>query len=250
MSSTMARQGGWVQLEQSNMRLALYMSDMAKGGFSRATIEEMQYLIDNHRRKVSEEKKRGVVFLGHRMANAGIERHPAMVLKYLMDGRFPCQNGTAKIYSDTQKAQRHGCSCRQTDAISGQKLICATCATWWHWGSSKFRNWMCATRICVYTDISFQLSVFQSCCIWHGSQGRSRLQSRLAGWWWSIHWFVLNLLNSNAAEMCFADVSSLFSKPESENEHWWTGTEFFGILLSTISRHFTVYFKEYIYMCS
>ena len=54
MSSTMARQGGWVQLEQSNMRLALYMSDLAKGGFSRATIEEMQYLIDNHDRKVWE----------------------------------------------------------------------------------------------------------------------------------------------------------------------------------------------------
>ena len=31
MSATMARQGGRVQLEQSNMRLALNMAKMAKG---------------------------------------------------------------------------------------------------------------------------------------------------------------------------------------------------------------------------
>ena len=45
MSATMARQGGHVQLEQSDMRLALNMVKMAKGGFSRAAIEETQYLI-------------------------------------------------------------------------------------------------------------------------------------------------------------------------------------------------------------
>jgi hypothetical protein len=35
MSATMARQGGRVQLEQSDMRLALIMAKMAKEGFSR-----------------------------------------------------------------------------------------------------------------------------------------------------------------------------------------------------------------------
>jgi hypothetical protein len=45
MSATMARQGGQVQLEQSNMRLPLNMAKMAKEGFSGATIEEMKYLI-------------------------------------------------------------------------------------------------------------------------------------------------------------------------------------------------------------
>jgi len=40
MSATMARQGGRVQLEQSDMPLALDMAKMAKGGFSRAAIEE------------------------------------------------------------------------------------------------------------------------------------------------------------------------------------------------------------------
>jgi len=39
MSATMSRQGGWVQLEQSDMRLALNMAKMATGGFVHATIE-------------------------------------------------------------------------------------------------------------------------------------------------------------------------------------------------------------------
>jgi len=45
MSATMARQGGRVQLEQSDMRLALNMAKMAKEGFARAAIEETKYLI-------------------------------------------------------------------------------------------------------------------------------------------------------------------------------------------------------------
>ena len=47
MSATMARQGGGVQLEQSDMRLALNMAKMAKGGISRAAIKETQQLIKN-----------------------------------------------------------------------------------------------------------------------------------------------------------------------------------------------------------
>ena len=42
MLATTARQGGRVQLEQSDIRLALNMARMAKGGFSRAAIEETQ----------------------------------------------------------------------------------------------------------------------------------------------------------------------------------------------------------------
>jgi len=42
MSATMVRQGGRVQLEQSDMRLALNMAKMVKGGFSRAAIDETQ----------------------------------------------------------------------------------------------------------------------------------------------------------------------------------------------------------------
>ena len=42
MSATMARQGGRVQLEQSDMRLALNMANMVKWEISRAGIEERQ----------------------------------------------------------------------------------------------------------------------------------------------------------------------------------------------------------------
>jgi hypothetical protein len=45
MSATVARQGGRVQLEQSNMRLAFNMAKMAKEGFTRALMEGMKYLI-------------------------------------------------------------------------------------------------------------------------------------------------------------------------------------------------------------
>jgi hypothetical protein len=62
MSATMARQGGWVQLEQSNMRLALNMAKRAKEGFSRAAIEETKYLVKKPRPEVREVKKRGVQF--------------------------------------------------------------------------------------------------------------------------------------------------------------------------------------------
>jgi hypothetical protein len=40
MSATMARQGGPVQLEQSDMRLALNIVKLAKEGFSHTAIEE------------------------------------------------------------------------------------------------------------------------------------------------------------------------------------------------------------------
>jgi hypothetical protein len=78
----MARQGGRVQLEQSDMRLALNMAKMAKGGITRA--------------KVQEKKTPGVEFSGHNKVKAAIERHPAMVRENQTDSCLPCQNGTAK----------------------------------------------------------------------------------------------------------------------------------------------------------
>jgi hypothetical protein len=57
MSATMARQGGRVQLEQSDRRLALNMAKMAKLGFSGAAQEEMQQLINTPCAKVREEKR-------------------------------------------------------------------------------------------------------------------------------------------------------------------------------------------------
>jgi len=65
MSATMARLEGRVQLEQSNKRLALYMSKMAKGGFSCPPREESQYLIKTPSAEAREEKKRGGESPGH-----------------------------------------------------------------------------------------------------------------------------------------------------------------------------------------
>ena len=92
----MARQGGRVQLEQSDMRLALNMAKMAKERFSGAAIEEMKYLIKKPRAEVREEKKRGVELPGHKKVTAAIQRHLAMLRHNEMPGCLHCQNGTAK----------------------------------------------------------------------------------------------------------------------------------------------------------
>jgi len=94
MSATMARHGGRVQLEQSDMRLALNMATMAKEGFSCAAIEETKYLIKKPCAEVREEKKWGVEFPGHKKVKAAIQRHPAMLHQNQTSGCLPCHNGT------------------------------------------------------------------------------------------------------------------------------------------------------------
>jgi hypothetical protein len=96
MSATMARQGGRVQLEQSDMRLSLNMAKIAKEGFSHAAIEETKHLIKKPRAEVREEKKRGVEFSGHNKVKYAIERHPAMLRQNQTSSCLPCHNGTAK----------------------------------------------------------------------------------------------------------------------------------------------------------
>jgi len=96
MSDTLERQGGLVQLEQSDMRLALNMAKMAKEGFLHATTEGTQRLIKEPSAKVRDEKKQGVVSPGLNKLKAVIERHLAMVRDHQMDGCLTCQNGTSK----------------------------------------------------------------------------------------------------------------------------------------------------------
>jgi len=96
MSATMARQGDRVQLEQSNMGLALNMAKMAKGGFSLAAIQETHYLIKRPHAEVQEEKKSGVQFTGHQMVNAARERHITTVHQNHTDWFLPCNHVTAK----------------------------------------------------------------------------------------------------------------------------------------------------------
>jgi len=61
------------------MRLALNMAKMAKPRFSRAAVEETQYLIKKPPAKVREEKKRGGEFPGQNKLKAAIARPPAML---------------------------------------------------------------------------------------------------------------------------------------------------------------------------
>jgi len=96
MSATMARQRGRVQLEQSDMRLALNMAKMAQGGILHATKEETQFLIKKPQAEVREEKKWGVGFPGDRNVKPAMDRHPAMLWENQTDGCLPCPNGTVQ----------------------------------------------------------------------------------------------------------------------------------------------------------
>ena len=89
-------QGDCVQLEQSNMHLALSMVKMAKGGISCTGMEEMQYCIKMPCAEVHEENNQGVEIPWHRNVKAAMERHPATVRENLIDGGLPCLNGTAQ----------------------------------------------------------------------------------------------------------------------------------------------------------
>jgi len=96
MSATMAGQGGRVQLEQSDMRLALNRAKMAKEGFLCTAIGETQQLIKNPRTDVREEMNRGVVVPGHNKVKVVIDRHQAMIYQNQTDACLPCRNYTAK----------------------------------------------------------------------------------------------------------------------------------------------------------
>jgi len=97
MCATMARQGGRVQLEQSDMRLALNMAKMPNGGISCATIKETKYLIKTPCAEVREEKKRGDEFPGHEKGKAAMEGHPAMLRQSHTAGCHSFQNRTPTI---------------------------------------------------------------------------------------------------------------------------------------------------------
>ena len=92
----MATEGGWVQLEQSDMRLALNVAKMTKRGFSSTAINEMNQLIKIPRAEVGEAKNWWVKFAGHKKVKAEIERHVAMICETQTDSCLPGQHGTAK----------------------------------------------------------------------------------------------------------------------------------------------------------
>jgi len=92
----MARQGGWVQLEQSDICLVLNMAKMAKGGFLCTTIEKTQYLVNKFRTKVRKVRMLVDLFPGYWQVRAAIERHSALVCEHKTNGCLHCQYGIAK----------------------------------------------------------------------------------------------------------------------------------------------------------
>ena len=90
---------------------------MAKAGFSRTTMAEMEYWMMKCCTEVREERMRGVEFPGHRIVKAMIERHLAMVHQNQMDGCLPCQNGMAKYTQTRWRSKKMGAltpfRCRQ-----------------------------------------------------------------------------------------------------------------------------------------
>jgi hypothetical protein len=92
----MAGPGGWVQLDQSDIRLALNMAQMAIGGFLCHAIEETQQLLKKPCADVQEEMMCGVVCPGYNKVKAVIGRHPALVCETETDSSLSCKNDTAK----------------------------------------------------------------------------------------------------------------------------------------------------------
>jgi len=92
----MARHGGRVQLEQSDMHLAWNMAKMAACEFSHTAVQETRYLINTPRADVPEEKQQGVESPGHKQVKAAMERHLAMLRPNHKHGCFSCQTGTVK----------------------------------------------------------------------------------------------------------------------------------------------------------
>jgi len=100
----MAREGGRVQLEQSDMCLALKIAKMAKGGCSRASIQERQYQITKRQTEAREVKKWRLESPCHNTVKAVIETHPAMLRQTHPKGCLRCHNRTA---TDLQTYRRH-----------------------------------------------------------------------------------------------------------------------------------------------
>jgi len=227
----MARQGGRVQLKQSDMRLVLNVATMAKGGFSRAAMIETQYLTKTPPTEVSDKKKWWVQFPGNlqcECCNGEAAGYPSGKSNWWLR-LLPKWHRTESL--DTLEAQRHGCTAPRatqktdtsTNATSARNT---TCATQWQWGNGRFRNRRSATRICVYTYFSCQCSIFQSWCICQGLQARYRFQSRFADWWRNIHWLVHYLPRGHAADIQFRDKTSLLSELDCDDEHWWNERDF------------------------
>jgi len=108
MSATLARQGGRIQLEQSNMLLAWNMAKLGDGGFLYTAMEEIQYLITRPHGEAQEVRKGGVKSPGHGEMKSATEKHPPMVCENQIDSCLLYENGTAKNTQTQWRGNRTG----------------------------------------------------------------------------------------------------------------------------------------------
>jgi len=108
MSATVARQGGRVQLEQSNIHLALNIGKMAKGEFLHAGIQQTQYLIEKGLAEVREEKKRVVGLPQHPKVKDATDRKSAMRCENHIDGCLLGQTSAANRLQTRWRFQSSG----------------------------------------------------------------------------------------------------------------------------------------------
>jgi hypothetical protein len=92
----MRRQRGQVHLEQSDMRLALKVAKIAKGGVWCGAIDETQCHIPKPRTEIRDVKKWHCEFARNKMMVVVSERHLAMLRQNNTTGYLPCQYGTTK----------------------------------------------------------------------------------------------------------------------------------------------------------
>jgi len=85
------------------------MAKIAKGGFSRAAIEETQHLIKKPHAEVREVMKWRVEFPGDGKVKAAIERHPAMVYEIKLTAAFLAKMALQRFHGHAggAKAQVH-----------------------------------------------------------------------------------------------------------------------------------------------
>jgi len=105
MSATMARQGGRVQLEQSDMHLASNVAEMPNGGYLRAAPEKMQYVTKKPCADVREEKKWGVKCPWPRIVKVAIERHLQCFVKTKWTDAFLPTMAPQRIHRPTGGAE-------------------------------------------------------------------------------------------------------------------------------------------------
>jgi hypothetical protein len=136
------------------------MPKIAKGGISRAAIEETQQLIRKPRAKVREEKKPGAEFPGHNKAKAVIERHPAMFAKIKRTAAFLANMALQNIQRHARGAKARVHLYQHGRHRSPNRHLC-------HLMTMRGpKQQVCHPHMCIYI-LRFPMSDF-----WQGSHAR------------------------------------------------------------------------------